>query len=69
MQAKEDEPTPRPGRHPAFGANMFSGITHNSFEPLPYPHAGRIAAISETYSNGSRTAGTFGPTNEWDVSF
>lgn len=39
---------------------IFSAVNPILFEPLPYPRADRIAAISETYGNGARTAGTFG---------
>ena len=39
---------------------IFSAVNPILFESLPYPHADRIAAISETYSNGAHTSGTFG---------
>ena len=39
---------------------IFSAVSPILFEPLPYPHPDRIAAVSETYSNGARTGGTFG---------
>ena len=39
---------------------IFGALNPILFEPLPYPHADRLAAISETYSSGSRTNGTFG---------
>src|SRR5216684_9354477 len=39
---------------------IFSAINPILFEPLPYPHADRIAVILETGSDGSRNAGTFG---------
>lgn len=39
---------------------IFSAVKPILFEPLPYPDAGRIAAIWEVTPNGQRTAGTFG---------
>ncbi|MGH7553671.1 MAG: ABC transporter permease, partial [Longimicrobiales bacterium] len=39
---------------------IFSAVNPILFEPLPYPDAGRIVAISELGSDGSRNAGTFG---------
>ena len=39
---------------------IFSVVKPILLEPLPYPHADRIAAIGEFTSDGSRTAGTFG---------
>ena len=38
---------------------IFSVVNPILFEPLPYPHAGRIAAIVETGPDGSRGGGTF----------
>ncbi len=39
---------------------IFGALNPILFAPLPYPHADRLAAISEIYGNGSRTNGTFG---------
>jgi putative ABC transport system permease protein len=39
---------------------IFSAVNPILFEPLPYPHADRIAVILEMNSDGSRNAGTFG---------
>src|SRR6058998_1654068 len=39
---------------------IFSAVNPVLFEPLPYPHAGRIAMISEMRRDGSRNDGTFG---------
>lgn len=39
---------------------IFSAVNPILFEPLPYPHADRIAAILEMSGDGSRNAGTFG---------
>lgn len=39
---------------------IFSAVNPILFRSLPYPHAGRIAAIVEVGSDGSRNAGTFG---------
>ena len=39
---------------------IASAVSVILFEPLPYPQPGRIAAIEEIGSDGSRNAGTFG---------
>jgi len=39
---------------------IFSAMNPILFEPLPYPHAGRITMIWEIRSGGSRNDGTFG---------
>jgi putative ABC transport system permease protein len=39
---------------------IFSVVNPILLEPLPYPDANRIAAITEFYSDGSRSPGTFG---------
>src|SRR5437667_6789081 len=39
---------------------IFSAVNPILFEPLPYPHADRIAVILEMNSDGSRNPGTFG---------
>src|SRR5580765_289271 len=39
---------------------IFSAVNPILFEPLPYPHADRLAVILEMNSDGSRNAGTFG---------
>ncbi|HLL75962.1 MAG TPA: ABC transporter permease [Pyrinomonadaceae bacterium] len=39
---------------------IFSAVNPVLFEPLPYPHADRLAAISEVNADGSRNPGTFG---------
>ncbi|HEX3159493.1 MAG TPA: ABC transporter permease [Gemmatimonadaceae bacterium] len=39
---------------------IFSAVRPILFEPLPYPHSDRIAAILEIGADGSRNAGTFG---------
>ncbi len=38
---------------------IFSAVNPILFEPLPYPDAGRIAAVWETGDDGSRIDGTF----------
>src|SRR5207253_4347145 len=39
---------------------IFSAVNPILFEPLPYPHADRLALILELNPDGSRNAGTFG---------
>jgi putative ABC transport system permease protein len=39
---------------------IFSAVKPVLFEPLPYPHAGRIMAIWDVGPDGSRVDGTFG---------
>ncbi|MDT7603530.1 MAG: putative transport system permease protein [Acidobacteriota bacterium] len=39
---------------------IFSAVNPVLFEPLPYPHADRLAVISEMNTDGSRNPGTFG---------
>ena len=39
---------------------IFSAVDPILFASLPYPHAGRIAAILEVTNSGGRTGGTFG---------
>jgi len=39
---------------------IFSAVNPVLFQSLPYPHAGRIAMISEMRRDGSRNDGTFG---------
>ncbi|HVT59552.1 MAG TPA: ABC transporter permease [Thermoanaerobaculia bacterium] len=39
---------------------IFSAVYPILFAPLPYPHPGRVAAIWEMGSDGSRNGGTFG---------
>jgi putative ABC transport system permease protein len=39
---------------------IFGAVRPILFEPLPYPHADRLAMILEVNSNGSRNPGTFG---------
>jgi len=38
---------------------IFSAVNPILFQPLPYPHAGRIMALLEINGNGSHTDGTF----------
>jgi len=39
---------------------IFSAVNSILFEPLPYPHAGRVAMILEISADGSHNQGTFG---------
>src|SRR6202023_571688 len=39
---------------------IFSAVNPILFEPLPYPHADRLAEILEVGGDGSRNRGTFG---------
>jgi putative ABC transport system permease protein len=39
---------------------IFSAVNPILFEPLPYPHANRLAVILEVGNDGSRNPGTFG---------
>ena len=43
---------------------MFSAVNPVLFEPLPYPHAGRIAAVWDVATDGSRLDVTFGTYRE-----
>src|SRR5262245_14209336 len=39
---------------------IFSAVNPILFEPLPYPHADRLAVILEVNTDGSHNPGTFG---------
>ncbi len=39
---------------------IFGALYPTLIEPLPYPHASRIAMLVETYQDGSRSGGTYG---------
>src|SRR5215213_1612615 len=39
---------------------IFSAVNPILFEPLPYPQAGRLVMVVETFDDGSRIPGTFG---------